>query len=136
MARTKSDQTPIQKAAETARAAYSQAKDKLAKADNATNKAAVDHAETRMREAIKNENRERFENIGGGRVAKAIAVIGTLKNVSNRRSYEYTADDVSTAFTAIRAALKASEDAFTNALATTSEKKTSGIAAKFSFPKK
>lgn len=133
MARTKSDQTPIQKAAETAKTAYATAKDKLTKQDNATNKAAVDHAETRMRDAVKAENRERFESIGGGRVAKAIAVIGTLKNVSNRRSYEYNAEDVTKAFGAIRAALKTSEDAFNAALSTTTEKKTAGLAAKFSF---
>lgn len=124
--------TSIQKAAEAARTALATAKEKLSKQDNATNKAAADHAETRLKDAVKAENRERFENVGGGRVAKIINAIGTLKNVSARRLYEYDATDVTNAFQAIRAELDKTEKAFTSALSTSSSVKRP-TTVKFSF---
>ncbi len=97
-AKKNTEKTPLQKAAEQARETYKTAKERLEKQDNAANKTALDKAQTAMREAIKNENRERFKTLGSTRVSKVIKMVKTLGNVANPRAYEYTAEDVAKAF--------------------------------------
>ena len=135
MAKPKSEPTPAMKAAEKARAAYDAARKLHAKQANDANLKAVATARTALSEATTKVNRERFENIAGGRVAKALTVIGSLRNCANRRSYQYESDDVSTMFTALETELKNAKAEFDKALTVTpSDKKATG-AAKFTFGK-
>lgn len=60
--------------------------------------------------------RERFVTIGGNRVSKAIKALRNLKNVSVRKSYEYTAADIDKMFGALRSEMSALESTFKSAL--------------------
>lgn len=149
MAKPKTEPTAAMKAAEAAREAVKPlreavqtAKEKLAEKDTDANKKALATAETKLKDAseklsaaVKVENRERFENVGGGRVAKLLAGLKNLKGVANRRAYEFTADDVSTMFGALTKELQSARSSFDNALASTTEKKPGAAKEKFSFKK-
>lgn len=133
MAKTAKPKTAIQIAADKARDALAAAKDRDAKGSNDTTKKAVEHAKTALAPALKAENRERFTGVGGGRVAKALSVLDTLKQIANRRTYEYSKADIDAAVNAIKAKLAEVEKTFETALATTptAEKKAAPKAFKF-----
>jgi hypothetical protein len=126
MARTAKAKSKIGIAADTARKALADAKERNAKNSTDTTKKAVEHAEGIAKAAVKAENRERFVNVGGGRIGKAIALLETLRQVANRRSYEYTQADIDKAMTAIDAKVADIKSVFVAALATpvAAEKKT------------
>jgi hypothetical protein len=116
MAKTAKPKTKISIAADAARKAYNDAKDRDTKTSTAQTKAALDHAKTTKATAEKAEARERFLNIGGGRVGKSIAVIETLRQIANRRSYEYSATDIDKAFAGIDAKVAEIKAVFTAAM--------------------
>lgn len=127
-------------ALKSAKEALTAAKDKLAKADTDANKKAVATAEARVKEAdektktaVKAENRERFKGVGGGRVAKLLTALKNLKGVANRRTYEFSEDDVSKMFAAINAEVKSARDAFDRSLTATTEKKPGAAKEVFNF---
>lgn len=135
MAKPKSEPTPAMKAHDAAKAAYDAAKEKHAKVANDVNKKALEAAGEKLSAAAKVVNRERFEGVAGGRVGKALQAISSLKNCSNRRSYEYDASDVTTAFTALETALKDARAEFDKALASSTGEKKSAGPTKFTFGK-
>lgn len=74
--------------------------------------------------------RQRFLEVGAPRVAKAIKALRNLKNISVRKSYEYSQGDADKMFAALDAELSAVRKTFAAAL----EGKTGSKAAEdFSF---
>lgn len=130
--RTKKEATPAQKAVDAAKTAYDTAKDKHTKQANDANTTALAKAKMALNNALAAVNRERFENVVGGRVAKLITTIQTLRNGSNRRSYGYTEADVQKMFASIDGELKMTRNAFESALKSTGKEK-GAVAAKFTF---
>jgi hypothetical protein len=136
MARKIAEKTKVQLAAEASRKAFADAKEKHTKSANETNLKAMAAAKEKMNASNAAENRARFENVIGGRVAKILSTVGTLANGSNRRSYEYDAADVDAMFGAIMADVQKAKAAYTAALSTaTTDKKMAGPAARFAFKK-
>lgn len=147
MAKPKTEPTAAMKTATAAREAVKAskealgaAKEKLAKADTDANKKAVAAAEERVKAAeeklkvaAKAENRERFENVGGGRVAKVLGMLKNLKGVANRRTYDFDSEDVKAMFAALQGELNSAKDAFERSLTATTEKKAGVAKEKFSF---
>lgn len=60
--------------------------------------------------------RERFEKIAGNRVQFILDKIELLGNCSKTNNYEYSEDDVRKMFTAIKTALKRTEQRFEEGL--------------------
>jgi hypothetical protein len=133
MAKTAKPKSKAQIAADQARKAYSDAKERDAKGSNATTKAAVDHAKTTMTVAVKVENRGRFLDVGGGRFGKILSTLDTLKQVANRRTYEYSQPDIDKAFASIDAKVAEVKATFVTAMQTapTAEKKAAPKVFKF-----
>lgn len=63
-------------------------------------------------EIRRNEKQENFRRIAEMRTNKIIESIGSLGNLSNTSYYEYTTDQVSSIFEAIRAELDIQEERF------------------------
>jgi hypothetical protein len=131
MARKAKAKSKVALAAEAARKALADAKERNAKNSTPTTVAAVSHAATILKDAVAKENRERFLTIGGGRVAKTLAVLETLKQVANRKSYDYSAADIEKATSAINHKVGEIEAAFAAALATpvAADRKTATVKA-------
>lgn len=79
--------------------------------------AAKPAADTGKKKVEKKTPRERFVTVGAARVTKALRAVRNLKNVSSRKSYEYTADDVSKMWSALDAEFAGVKKAFEIALA-------------------
>jgi hypothetical protein len=133
MAKTAKAKTKIQIEADKAREALAKAKEAHSKNANDTTLKAVGHAMTVKNAAEKAENRERFLSLGGGRVGKVIATIETLRQCTNRKSFEFTADDWTKAKAAMTAKIADIDKAFEIALATvpTADKKAAPATFKF-----
>lgn len=110
--------SPLEKAGEAARAALSKAKEAHEKNPNATTKAALDAASAKAKDATKAENRERFVKIGGARTTIAIAKLGALAKVANKRSYEFSEADIAKMVAAIEAELNGMREVFLASLKT------------------
>jgi hypothetical protein len=74
--------------------------------------------------------RERFKTVGANRVGKTLKALRNLRNVSSRKSYEYTEADVSKMLGAIDNELAALKTVFADALA---GKSTSSAKDSFTF---
>lgn len=135
MARTAKAKSAVTVAADKARADLKAAKEKHEKSATEANKKAVETAGAKLKDAVALENRERFENVGGGRVAKLLKTFEGVEAVANRRAYSFDKEDIDAMFKAIDAAYDSAKAAFDRALSTTSEKKGGDPAAKFSFKK-
>lgn len=94
MAKTKSEKTAIQIAADAARAKFAAAKAANEKSDNATTAKALADAKTVRDTAVTAESRERFLKIGGARVSKAVSSLSNVGKLAAPRSYEYSEDDI------------------------------------------
>ncbi|MDE2019764.1 MAG: hypothetical protein KGJ13_05470 [Patescibacteria group bacterium] len=105
MARKQSDPSEANKAVLDARQKLQLAKDADAKGSTDKTKAAVKHASEHLSKCIETENRERFVNVGGGRVRKARLALRNLASVGNPRSYSYTQADVLKAKAALQGEL-------------------------------
>lgn len=106
MPKTKSELTPIQKRAQIAREAHAKAKENHDKSATAANAKALETASAERDAAVKAENRERFERIGGPRVQKAITALNNVGKLAAPRSYAYDEEDVATCEKAIMDAAK------------------------------
>lgn len=106
MAKTKTELTPTQIAANKAREAYNAAKEAHDKSQTDKNKVALDKATTERNTAVTAENRERFLRIGGARVTKAISSLANVGKLAAPRSYEYSEEDVAKLESAITSAAK------------------------------
>lgn len=119
MARTKQDNEYTRASAQFDK--DSEAYDKLAakaaheKATPADKKAA-DDAKTALAEKAKTLKRLRFKTIGSTRVGKALAAIELLGNISNRRQYDFSADDVAKITDALNARVAQVSKQFAEAL--------------------
>lgn len=121
-------ETDIEKSLKTAREAVKEAKERLAKADNETNKKALEHARAKLRDAILTANEDRWKRVGGNRVAKVIAAIKNLANAANSVNYKFTADHTVKMFSAIETELKTCKIRFETSLKTgDKEEKTKGF---------
>lgn len=116
MAKTKSEVTPVQAKAQAARDAYAKAKEAHEKTDNASTRKALETASAERDTAIKAENRERFERIGGARVLKAIVSLNNVGKLAAPRSYNYEEQDIAEAEKAIMEAAKGACAAMRSAL--------------------
>lgn len=116
MAKTAKEKTPISKAADAAREAYSKAKDANAKADNATTKKALADAKTVRDNAVKAEARERFVSIGDARVKNAVKVIGNIGKMNQPRNYNYSESDVAVIEKLLSDAVKATVSSLRTAI--------------------
>lgn len=123
MAKTKSEKTNIQLAADKAREAYSKAKEANEKTDNASTQKALADAKNARDAAVSAERRERFERVGGGRVGTALTAIKNVGKLNVPASYSYTENDVAKAESALKAACE-------NAIAGLRAALTSGGASK------
>lgn len=74
--------------------------------------------------------RERFLTVGASRVGKAIKAIRNLKNISSKKSYEYSAEEWTKARTALANELNSVDATFQAAL---SGKTSAAKAETFSF---
>jgi hypothetical protein len=133
MAKTKKDLTATQIKANAAREAYAKAKEAHEKTDNATTTKALAAATAERDAAVKAENRERFERIGGPRVQKALTALGNVGKLAAPRSYNYDEADVADCEKAIMDGAKAACNALRNALTKGAGGKSAG--AGFSFKK-
>lgn len=134
MAQKAKEPTPIQKAATAARARLKAAREAHKDPNNEKTAKALADAKAAGKVAFEAENRERFERLGGIRVSNAVMAIRSVKGLSNRASFNYTADDISKAKAAIMAEVKATFDHFDAVLsapATTEAKKAGGPVFKF-----
>lgn len=61
-------------------------------------------------------NRERFLTVGANRVGKAIKALRNLKNISSKKSYEYSSEEWAKARNALTAELNAVDAVFQAAL--------------------
>lgn len=116
MAKKATEQTPAQAKAKAAREAHTKAKEAHEKADNATTRKALETATAERDAAVKAENRERFERIGGARVLKAIGALNNVGKLAAPRSYHYDEEDIATAEKAIMDAAKTACASMRNAL--------------------
>ena len=82
-----------------------------------TTAAAKPAAAPAEKKADKKTPRERFVTVGAARVTKALRAIHNLKNISSRKSYEYTEDDARKMFAAIETEYASVKKAFETALA-------------------
>lgn len=73
--------------------------------------------------------RQRFVEVGGMRVTKAVKAIRSLKNISVRKSYEYNEADTQKMFAALDNEVTAVKASFKAAM----EGKTGATASEFSF---
>lgn len=110
--------TALEVAGANARAALAKAREAHDKTPNANTKAALDAAKTKANDATKAENRERFVKVGGARVANAIAKLNALAKVANRRSYEFTENDIKLMHDAINAEVVGMNQTFIDSLKT------------------
>lgn len=74
-------------------------------------------AGTAKADATTKTPRQRFLEVGAPRVAKAIKALRALKNISVRKSYEYTDADTSKMFGALDAEMSAVRKTFEAAMA-------------------
>jgi hypothetical protein len=116
MPKTKSEMTPVQQKAQAAREAHAKAKEAHEKNDNANTRKALETATAERDAAVKAENRERFERIGGPRVQKAITALANVGKLAAPRSYHYDEEDVNAAEKAIMEAAKSACASMRNAL--------------------
>jgi hypothetical protein len=130
---TKHEKSPAVKAFAAAKEAKKTAKEKLARQNTEANQAGLDKAKEKLETAARELNRERFENVAGARIFKAVTAIAALRNTSNRRAYEYTEADVSKMFTALEGELKTTKAVFDGALKAPKGKATATGPAKFVF---
>lgn len=114
MAKSKKEQTPIQKAADAARAKYQAAKAANEKADNAATKKALADAKEAMRAAVEKENEERFSTVGTQRVRKARAALRNVAKVANPKGYKYTPEQAGKIISGLKEVMKEVEAAFTS----------------------
>lgn len=68
------------------------------------------------KKADKKTPRERFLTVGGARMTKTLRNLRNLRNVSSRKSYEYSAEDVSKMLSALKTELAGLEKTFETAL--------------------
>lgn len=117
---------------EKAKANAVAAREKATKTSNATDVKAADHAESLLPALLTAANRARFLLYGNGRYNTAVTAIRAVGKLSNRKSYEYNAEEAETLMTELRKELKSVEDAFKAALAGGVEKTKAGPKALFS----
>lgn len=122
--------TAKQRATEAAYVALGKAEEAHEKTPNATTKAALDKAQSVHLAAKNEERRERFVNIGGSRVGIVIAKINALAKCANKRSYEFSEDDIKKMDAVLSAAFEQCLGAYQQALA---GKPTAAVASKFTF---
>lgn len=101
MAKTKTAPTAAMLALLDARQKLQLAKDADAKASTDKSKAAVTAASKVASDADAIVRRERFVNVGGGRIKKARAAIRNFAAVAAPRSYQYDESDIAKAETAM-----------------------------------
>jgi len=133
MTKTAKAKTKVGLATNYARKVLADAKERDAKSSTETTVKAVTHAKEALAVAVDAENRERFLSLGGGRVGKIIATIETFGQVANRRSYNYSAADITKAFAAVDAKLAATKAIFQTALATVPSAEKKAVPAAFKF---
>lgn len=129
MAKAKTELSPIQIAAKNARAKVEKATEAVTKTKNAQTEKALADAESELAVAVRAENRERFERVGGGRVAKALSSLDNIAKLAKPRSYEYSDSDVAKMEAAITSAAVTAVTALRNA----KQAKKAGAVAGFKF---
>ncbi len=120
--KTAKEKTPAAVALEKAQAHLKAAKEKLAKADNATNQNAVKEAMAEVKRHAVIVGRERFNDVAGGRITAAQTAMKNLTNCAAPRAYTFTSKDVDVMETALTNSLSTCIGAFRAALVSPGER--------------
>lgn len=124
------EKSAAEKTADNAKGVYERAKDKFEKSKSPADKTAMEAANTAFKNASKAAARDRFETIGGSRVALVVTKLAAFTKLANPRAYSFTQTDIDAAFKFIRENVDSSEAEFKNALAGGTK---SVAASKFKF---